>query len=48
MFEYVINLFKEDNKKKMGLWYVKENTPAISFYKKKGEICTIEKKIHYR
>lgn len=43
MFEYVINLFKKDNKKKMGLWCVKENIPAISFYKKKGGILTTEK-----
>lgn len=43
MFEYVIKLFKEDNKKKMGLWCLKENIPAISFYKKKGGIPTTEK-----
>ena len=44
IFEYVVNLFKEDDKKKMGLWCVKENYPAISFYKKKGGIPTTEKK----
>ena len=43
MFEYVTNLFKENNKKKMGLWCVKENIPAISFYKKKGGKFTKEK-----
>jgi len=43
MFEYVTNLFRENNKKKMGLWCVKENVPAISFYKKKGGIFTKEK-----
>lgn len=43
VFEYVKNLFKEKNKKKMGLWCVKENEPAISFYKKKGGSFTKEK-----
>ncbi len=43
MFEYVTNLFRENNKKKMGLWCVKENIPAITFYKKKGGIYTEEK-----
>jgi predicted acetyltransferase len=43
VFEYVKNLFKENNKKKMGLWCVKENEPAISFYKKKGGEFTKEK-----
>lgn len=43
MFEYVVNIFKENNKKKMGLWCVKENIPAISFYEKKGGILTKEK-----
>ena len=41
--EYVVNLFKENNKKKMGLWCVKENIPAITFYEKKGGILTKEK-----
>ena len=27
----------------MGLWCVKENEPAISFYKKKGGVFTREK-----
>ena len=43
VFEYVKNLFKEKNKKKMGLWCVKENEPAISFYKKKGGAFIKEK-----
>lgn len=43
IFDYVINLFKEQNKKKMGLWCVKENIQAISFYQKKGGILTKEK-----
>lgn len=43
MFEYVIKLFKEKNKKKMGLWCVKENIPAINFYEKNGGILTKEK-----
>lgn len=43
MFEYAIKLFQENNKKRMGLWCVKENIPAISFYKKKGGILTKEK-----
>ena len=44
MFEYVTNLFKENNKKKMGLWCVKENIPAITFYEKKGGVFSKEKK----
>jgi ribosomal protein S18 acetylase RimI-like enzyme len=44
MFEYVTNLFKADNKKTMGLWCVKENKPATSFYEKKGGVFTKEKK----
>jgi len=50
MFQYITTLFKEHNKKKMGLWCVKENIPAISFYKKKGgklikeKLFTIEEK----
>lgn len=43
IFEYVTNLFKENNKTKMGLWCVKENKPAISFYEKKGGVFTKEK-----
>ena len=43
VFEYVTNLFREQNKKKMGLWCVKENVPAVSFYKKKGGVLTKEK-----
>ena len=43
VFEYVTNLFKEQKKKKMGLWCVKENEPAISFYMKKGGVFTKEK-----
>lgn len=43
MFEYVINIFKEKNKRKMGLWCVKDNIPAISFYEKKGGILSTEK-----
>lgn len=37
MFEYITTIFKEHDKKKMRLWCVKENLPAISFYKKKVE-----------
>ena len=44
MFEYVVNLFKAQEKKSMGIWCVKENEPAISFYKKKGGIVAKEKK----
>lgn len=36
LFEYVVKLFKDANKKRMGLWCVKENKPAISFYEKKS------------
>ena len=43
MFEYVIKLFQANSKKRMGLWCVKENIPAISFYEKKGGILTKEK-----
>ena len=43
IFEYVTTVFKENSKKKMGLWCVKENIPAISFYQKKDGIFTKEK-----
>ena len=43
IFEYVTNLFIENDKKKMGLWCLKENNSAISFYKKKGGIIISEK-----
>ena len=43
VFGYVTDLFKKENKKKMGLWCVKENEPAIYFYKKKGGVFTKEK-----
>lgn len=45
IFEYITNIFKENNKKKMGIWCLKENLPAISFYKKKGGTITTEKSI---
>ena len=44
IFEYVTNSFKSENKKKMGLWCMKENEPAILFYKKKGGKITKEKR----
>lgn len=44
VFNYVRNLFIENNKKKMGLWCVKENENAISFYKRKGGVVISEKK----
>ncbi len=43
LFEYVIKLLQANSKKRMGLWCVKENIPATSFYKKKGGILTKEK-----
>lgn len=43
IFEYVAKLFKDNSKKKMGVWCVKENIPAVSFYKKKGGVSTKEK-----
>ncbi len=36
LYEYVISLFRKDNKKKMGVWCVKDNISAIVFYTKKG------------
>ena len=36
LFDYVKNEFIKENKKKMGLWCVKENNSAINFYKNKG------------
>ena len=44
VFNYVRNLFIENNKKKMGLWCVKENENAINFYKRKGGVVVSEKK----
>lgn len=45
IFEYVTNLFVENNKKRMGLWCLKENNSAISFYKRKGGTFINEKNI---
>ena len=44
IFEYVTNLFKDKNKKKMGIWCVKENLQAVEFYQKKGGNIIKEKK----
>ena len=44
VFNYVRNLFISNNKKKMGLWCVKENENAINFYKRKGGVIVAEKK----
>ena len=33
MFNYVVNEFLQNDKSKMGLWCIKENTNAINFYK---------------
>jgi len=43
VFDYVKNIFVKNNKKKMGLWCVKENNNAINFYVKKGGIQVKEK-----
>lgn len=44
VFNYVKNTFIKNNKKKMGLWCIKENNNAINFYKSKGGIQVAEKK----
>lgn len=36
LYEYVVNLLRKENKKKMGVWCIKNNVPAILFYKNKG------------
>ena len=43
LFNYVKDEFIKNNKKRMGLWCVKENTNAINFYKSKGGIVVKEK-----
>ncbi|MBR4110129.1 MAG: GNAT family N-acetyltransferase [Clostridia bacterium] len=43
VFDYVKSTFVKNNKKKMGLWCVKENNNAINFYVKKGGIQVKEK-----
>lgn len=43
VFAYVKNVFIKENKKKMGLWCLKENTNAIKFYKAKGGKEIVEK-----
>ena len=43
VFDYVKNIFVENNKKKMGLWCVKENNNAINFYIRKGGTQVKEK-----
>ena len=44
MFNYVKNIFINNNKKSFGLWCLKENTNAIDFYKNKGGVIIAEKK----
>jgi len=50
IFEYITEFFKENGKRKMGVWCLKENVPAISFYRKKGgklskeKTCTIARR----
>lgn len=36
LYENIINTFKKAHKIKMGIWCIKNNIPAISFYEKKG------------
>ena len=43
VFDYVKSIFAENNKKKMGLWCVKENNNAINFYIRKGGTQVKEK-----
>ena len=43
VFDYVKSIFVENNKKKMGLWCVKENNNAINFYIRKGGTQVKEK-----
>lgn len=43
LFNYVMREFIKNDNTKMGLWCVKENTNAISFYKFKGGIQVAEK-----
>ena len=43
MLNYAKKIFIENNKKKMGLWCVKENINAINFYIAKGGIEVKEK-----
>ena len=44
LFNYVVSEFIQNDKGKMGLWCVKENTNAINFYKSKGGIQVTEKR----
>lgn len=43
LFNYVKDLFINENKHKMGLWCIKENVNAIKFYKDKSGIQVKEK-----
>ena len=43
IFNYVKDKFKDENKKRMGLWCSKENINAINFYTNKGGILSNEK-----
>lgn len=36
VFNYVVDIFKKNNKNKMGLWCLKDNINAINFYENKG------------
>jgi len=43
VFDYVKSIFVENNKKKMGLWCIKENNSAINFYIRKDGTQVKEK-----
>lgn len=43
VLDYVKSIFVENNKKKMGLWCIKENNNAINFYIRKGGTQVKEK-----
>lgn len=43
LFNYVKDKFKDENRKKMGLWCSKENINVINFYINKGGILSNEK-----
>lgn len=47
MFQYVVNEFKQQNKKKMILWCLKANFPSRKFYERMGGIIKGEHNISF-
>ncbi len=47
MFNYIVNEFKQKNKKKMIIWCLKENYPSKKFYERMGGVIKGEHNINF-